>query len=69
MSTESMAALFGLEFLPVRKVRYDIGVLTQDLAEPHIRELFATLDHRWVRSQLRLLGGFDTSRTGDMTRV
>jgi len=69
MSTESMAALFGLGFVPVRAVRYDIAVRDEYLSEPHVREFFATLDHRWVRTQLRLLGGFDTTSTGETTPV
>lgn len=69
MSTESMAMLFGLDFVPLRSVRYDIAVLDDAPAEANIREFCATLSHRWVRTQLRVLGGFDTSKTGDTIAI
>jgi molybdate-binding protein len=69
VSTESMATLFGLDFVPIRPVRYDIAILEDAHAEANIREFCATLTHRWVRTQLRVLGGFDTSRTGESVQV
>ena len=48
-----------------REVRYDLAVLKEYLGHEPVRQLMATLDHRWVRSQLSVLGGYDTSRTGE----
>jgi molybdate-binding protein/DNA-binding XRE family transcriptional regulator len=69
VSAESLAGLFGLDFAPLRSVRYDIAVLDDPSAEANIREFSATLAHRWVRTQLRVLGGFDTSKTGETVAV
>lgn len=66
VTTASVAQAFGLTFVPLRQVRYDLAVLTEHLEYPPVRRLFATLEHRWVRTQLNLLGGYDTSRTGEV---
>ncbi len=69
MSTESMAALFGLHFVPLTAVRYDIAILNEYLSGAAVRQTIATLDHRWIRSQLQVLGGYDTTRTGEVSEV
>ncbi|HYG56483.1 MAG TPA: substrate-binding domain-containing protein [Symbiobacteriaceae bacterium] len=66
ISTASVALAFGLEFVPLRKVRYDMAFLRESIAEGPVRQLLGTLGHRWVRSQLETLGGYDTSQTGDV---
>jgi len=66
VSTEAVAALYGLTFIPIRAVRYDLALRTESLELPSVRQLLDTLQHRWVRSQLAVLGGYDTSRTGEI---
>ncbi len=66
ISCASVAAMFGLGFVPLHEVRYDLAVIKDYLDHEPVRQLFATLEHRWVRSQLRVLGGYNTSRTGEM---
>jgi putative molybdopterin biosynthesis protein len=66
LSTSSVAAAFGLGFVPLRCVRYDLAVLEEYMDEAPVRQLFSTLHHRWVRSQLEIMGGFDTSQTGEI---
>lgn len=66
VTTAAVAAAFGLGFVPLHSVRYDMVVLKEYLAEPPIAELFGTLSHRWVRSQLEALGGYDTALTGEV---
>jgi putative molybdopterin biosynthesis protein len=66
VTTAAVARAFGLGFVPLREVRYDLAVLREHLDHPPVRRLFATLEHRWVRTQLNVLGGYDTSRTGEM---
>jgi putative molybdopterin biosynthesis protein len=65
VSSAGVAAAFGLGFVPLREVRYDLAILKDYLGHEPVRQLLATLDHRWVRSQLSVLGGYDTARTGE----
>lgn len=66
VSTAAVAAAFGLDFVPLRQVRYDMAFLKEYMDEAPVRQLLTTLGHRWVRSQLETLGGYDTSRTGEI---
>lgn len=66
VSTEAVAAVFGLGFVPIRQVRYDLAVRTASLEFPPLQQLLGTLHHRWIRLQLNVLGGYDTSLTGDI---
>lgn len=66
VSTAAVASVYGLAFIPVRRVRYDLALLTEYMAQEPVRQLLGTLHHRWVRSQLQVLGGYDTARTGDI---
>jgi molybdate-binding protein/DNA-binding XRE family transcriptional regulator len=66
VTTAGVARAFGLGFLPLREVRYDLAVRKEYLDHPPVRQLFATLEHRWVRSQLQVVGGYNTSRTGEV---
>ena len=66
VSTASVAAAYGLGFVPLRAVRYDLVVRREYLDEPAIQALLGTLDNRWVRAQLAALGGYDTTRTGEV---
>jgi molybdate-binding protein len=69
ISVEAIAANYGLGFVPLGKVRYDLAMLEAYLDHEPVRQLLSTLQHRWVRRQLSLLGGFDTTFTGEMTKV
>lgn len=66
VSTAAVASVYGLAFIPIRQVRYDLALLTEYMAQEPVRQLLGTLHHRWVRSQLQVLGGYDTARTGDI---
>ena len=66
VSTASVAAMYGLGFVPLQQVRYDMAVPKAYLDEPHVRELMSTLAHRRVRSQLEALGGYNTDLTGEV---
>lgn len=67
LSTSSVAATYGLGFIPLHAVRYDLALHTASLAHEPVRQLLDTLHHRWVRSQLQALGGYDTTRTGEIS--
>lgn len=64
VSTEAMALTYGLGFVPLRQVRYDLALLEEYIQQEPVRQLLSTLQHRWVRSQLAMLGGYDTTTTG-----
>jgi putative molybdopterin biosynthesis protein len=66
VSTASMAGVYGLGFVALREVRFDLAIPEEYLEEEPVKQLLDTLHHRWVRTQLRLLGGYDTSATGEI---
>lgn len=66
VSTASVAATFGLDFIPLHRSRYDLVILKSYLDEAPIQQLLSTLGHRRVLSQLESLGGYDTSQTGEV---
>lgn len=66
VSAASIAAAFGLGFVPLQQVRYDMVFPKEYLAEAPVQQLIGSLGHRWVRSQLEALGGYDASRTGEV---
>jgi putative molybdopterin biosynthesis protein len=69
VSAATLASVYGLDFVPLRQVRYDLAILEEYLGEEPVKQLLGTLHLRWVRSQLRVLGGYDTSSTGDVIKV
>ena len=42
------------------------GMARGMLATAAVQALLGTLDNRWVRAQLAALGGYDTTRTGEV---
>jgi putative molybdopterin biosynthesis protein len=66
ISTASIAAAFGLGFIPLHRSRYDLVILKEYLEESPVQQLLSTLGHRRVHSQLAVLGGYDTSKTGEI---
>lgn len=62
----AVAAAYGLDFIPLQQVRYDLALPTAELERDDIRQMLGTLNHRWVRSQLQVLGGYDTTQTGEI---
>ncbi|MCC5640390.1 helix-turn-helix domain-containing protein [Nostoc sp. CHAB 5844] len=66
ISTASIAASFGLGFIPLHQSRYDLVILKEYLEEAPIQQLLSTLGHRMVHSQLEVLGGYDISKIGEV---
>jgi len=66
ISTASVAAAFGLEFIPLHQSRYDLVILKEYLEEAPVQQLLGTLGHRLVLSQLEILGGYDISNIGEV---
>ncbi|QIA26487.1 helix-turn-helix domain-containing protein [Thermaerobacter sp. PB12/4term] len=67
VTTAAVAAAYGLDFIPLRSVAYDLVFLRSTLDEPAVQALLGSLGDAWVRRQLAALGGFDTSATGTVT--
>lgn len=66
VSAAPVAAAWGLDFLSLQSVRYDLVIPKTYLTERPVQALLATLSNRWVRAQLEALGGFDTRQTGEI---
>ncbi|WP_414553111.1 substrate-binding domain-containing protein [Anabaena sp. CCY 0017] len=65
VSIASVAAVFGLGFIPLQRSRYDLVILKEYLEEVPVQQLLGTLGHRLVHSQLEVLGGYDISKLGE----
>ncbi|WP_442943094.1 substrate-binding domain-containing protein [Nostoc sp.] len=66
ISTASIAATFGLGFIPLHSARYDLVILKEYLQESPVQQFINILGNRLVRSQLEILGGYDISKTGEV---
>ena len=66
ISIACIASAFGLDFISLREVRYDFAIPQRHMALESVKQLLTSLDHRWVRSQLAVLGGYNTAHTGEV---
>ncbi|BAY99945.1 transcriptional Regulator of molybdate metabolism, XRE family protein [Tolypothrix tenuis PCC 7101] len=66
VSTSSIAAAFGLGFVPLHQARYDLVILKEYLEESPVQQFLGILGHRLVQSQLKVLGGYDISKIGEV---
>ncbi|GAA6615552.1 hypothetical protein NUACC26_013460 [Scytonema sp. NUACC26] len=66
IGTASIANTFGLGFVPLHQSRYDLVILKEYLEELPVQQFLSILEHRLVRSQLEVLGGYDTSKIGEI---
>jgi len=61
----SAAKLFGLDFIPLQRERYDLVIPTPFLTgHPALANLLDTIVSRAFRTEIEALGGYDTSETG-----
>jgi putative molybdopterin biosynthesis protein len=66
VGTLAIASIYGLDFVPLRRVRFDLALKTEFLQEDSIRQLLETLRHRRVLQQLHTLSRYDTAHTGEI---
>ncbi|MEH2239670.1 substrate-binding domain-containing protein [Nostoc sp.] len=66
ISTASIAAVFGLGFIPLHRARYDLVIIKEYLEEEAVKQFLSILGHRLVQSQLEILGGYDISNIGEV---
>jgi putative molybdopterin biosynthesis protein len=64
LTTEASARCFGLHFIPLESVRYDLAVRKQQLSTPAVQILFDAINQLSFRRKLQSIGGYDTSVTG-----
>jgi molybdate-binding protein/DNA-binding XRE family transcriptional regulator len=69
ISAASIAAAFGLGFVPWQAARYDLALRAGALEYEPAQQLLDTLRHRRVRAQLQVTGGYDTVLTGEIVRL
>ncbi|MDF9407153.1 helix-turn-helix transcriptional regulator [Pelotomaculum isophthalicicum JI] len=55
-----------VEFVPLKKERYDIVVYKEDLEKPSFQALLAALNSREFRAEVAGMGGYDISQTGEI---
>ncbi|OYE01846.1 substrate-binding domain-containing protein [Nostoc sp. 'Peltigera membranacea cyanobiont' 232] len=66
ISTASIAAAFGLGFIPLHSARYDLVIIKEYLEEEPVKQFLSILGHQLVRSQLEILGGYDITKIGEV---
>jgi molybdate-binding protein/DNA-binding XRE family transcriptional regulator len=65
IATKAAARVFGLEFIPLLRERYDLVIRRTDLNSPGVQALLDTLGRAAFRRELEGLGGYDTRSAGD----
>lgn len=55
-----------LEFIPLQKERYDLIIRREDAGKPSFKVLLSTLRSPQFQNELRGVGGYDLSRTGEI---
>ena len=65
LATKTVACIFGLDFIPLERERYDLVIHSQNLNHPGVQILLDTLGRSAFRRELEGLGGYDTRIAGD----
>ncbi|MBC7882619.1 MAG: helix-turn-helix domain-containing protein [Anaerolineae bacterium] len=66
VSTEAIAKIYSLDFVPWRRVRFDLAIPRAYLTSPPMQRLIDALQNSQVRRQLQQLAGYDTRQTGEI---
>lgn len=64
LATRSAAQAFHLDFVPLRRERYDLVMRRRTAELPAIQALLDVLQRAALRRKLEVLAGYDTSQTG-----
>lgn len=65
ITVSAVARAYSLDFIPLRSVRYELALKPAIFALPRLQQLIETLQHRWIRTQLKEIGGYDISASGE----
>jgi len=66
VSAAAIATAFGLGFVPLQQIRYDIVILKDYLHDAFVEQFLNTLSSQRFRAQRLELGGYDTQHTADI---
>lgn len=55
-----------VEFIPLKKERYDMVIRKDDLEKPHFQALLAVLQSTAFRNEVAGMGGYDVSQMGEI---
>lgn len=66
LATRSAAQTFGLDFLPLRRERYDLVMRKRTADLPAAKAFLDVLQRATLRRKLEVLAGYDTSETGTL---
>jgi molybdate-binding protein/DNA-binding XRE family transcriptional regulator len=64
IATKAAARVFGLDFVPLLRERYDLVIRKPNLNQPIVQTLLETLGRSAFRRELEGLGGYDTTPAG-----
>ena len=64
LGTETTARLLGLEFIPLRRERFDLLVAKERFFSGAIQTLLGLIGAREYRQRVEALGGYDASESG-----
>lgn len=64
IATKAAARVFGLDFVPLHRERYDLVLRKKHLDKPEVQALLETLGRSGFRQELEALGGYDASPAG-----
>jgi putative molybdopterin biosynthesis protein len=65
LATQASARVFGLYFIPLANVRYDLVIRKPQLDHPGIQIVLDAVNRSDFRLKLKSAGGYDTSVTGE----
>lgn len=65
VTVSAVARAYRLAFVPLRSVRYELALRPAIFALPRLQQLLETLQHRWIRTQLKEIGGYDITASGE----
>jgi molybdate-binding protein/DNA-binding XRE family transcriptional regulator len=66
LATRSAAQTFGLDFIPLRRERYDLVMRKRTADLPAAKAFLDVLQRSTLRRKLEVLAGYDTSDTGTL---
>lgn len=66
VATSSASRAFHLDFIPIRRERFDLVLRKQSVEIPGVRALLEVLQRRSLRRKLEVLAGYDVTQTGSL---
>jgi molybdate-binding protein len=66
IATEAAARAFGLDFVPISSERFDFVIPMELASSPSVQRVLDAMQRSAFRRELDVLGGYDTSHTGQV---